>query len=1124
MSGEKDRISPERKREEAHLSETLAVVRVNVESYRSEVSRMQADIDEMLEHFHDNDVEVLTILNNTITLHDHMKRALIRNERALKKPYFGRIIFQDQALKKQETLYIGKGGISKDTTHWAVVDWRAPVANAYYENGLGKCSYPVPGGGRVKIDLKGKRTYEIEEGRLLDFYDSEVVTNDDLLTRYLAKNKQAVLGEIIATIQKEQNDVIRRSPYHNMIVQGVAGSGKTTVAMHRISYILYNYQERFRPEDFYIVGSNRILLEYITGVLPDLDVYGVRQMTMEQLLVRLLYEDWDGEKYRIRPADQTDGKGRERGTGKWFEALDAYCRALEWETIPRGSIYLNPRQFVEGFQDGKTGVFDRSGGKPPAPGEAVELMSRDAVERYIRENPGISVQSKINMLNERLENKIKEEFLGKGVKYTEKERKAILKAYRGRYGKKVWKRSIYDMYREFLMQQREKGADVPVPDREFDVYDLAALAYLYRRIRETEVISEAHHIVIDEAQDFGMLVYRVLDSCIRDCTYTIMGDVSQNIRFGCGLNDWEELKSLLLSGDRDFFGILKKSYRNTVEISEFAARILEHGSFTPYTAEPIIRHGDPVRVERTADREALIASCAKTCSDWQKKGYDTIAVICRNREEAARTAGELKKLIPVAESDPEKAVFQSGVMVFSVEFTKGLEFDAVLILDPDRKDYPSDDGNAKLLYVAATRALHELCVLYTGDLTGLIADPVPQKALQGKIPQKSILQKNIPQNNIPQEKKASGRAAGKKRISIVRNTVPEPERQADEGDRAEKRTAPVPAGSFAARPSARPAAARPTAAAAPSTARPAAARPTAAAAPAAARPSAASSGPPGRKPYESYAQMQLRKGAGSDSPAGGMAAAGGRRGAGGHDGPPSFGDMPDGDHLRPAGRPRTDLAVRWSAMNSDGLYLQSRFGILRLCPVGNAVVRVTFAKGSQLPGGVCSGIAVDRLEKGWKLRDTRTAVEYAGPELCLQADRGTGAVRYLTGGRNLLLAERGRDCRLIEDSGALVRSWLYLDREKGEKLYAPGVHGEKGISLNGSARYISHGGAEFPLLLSEKGYGLLIATKKPVISCAIPMYGDCLCVEGEPVLDFYFIAGKEQRTIMNAYAWLCGLI
>ncbi|HJA92947.1 MAG TPA: AAA family ATPase [Candidatus Eisenbergiella merdipullorum] len=1078
MDLESKKAGQERRKEEAHLEETLAVVRANVETYSAEVSRMKGDIDEMLEHFHDNDVEVLTILNNTITLHDHMKRALERNERALKKPYFGRIVFQDYSLKKQETLYIGKGGISKDATHWVVVDWRAPVANAYYENGLGKCSYPVPGGGRVKIDLKGKRTYEIEDGKLLDFYDSEVVTNDDLLTKYLAKNKQAVLGEIIATIQKEQNDIIRRSPYHNMIVQGVAGSGKTTVAMHRISYILYNYQERFRPEDFYIVGSNRILLEYITGVLPDLDVYGVRQMTMEQLFVRLLYEDWDGEKYRIRPADQVDRAGWERGTSEWFEALDAFCGALEWEVIPRGSIYLNPKQFVEGFKDGKTGVFDETGGKPPAPGEAVELMSRDAVERYIRQNPSISVQSKINMLNERLEIKIKEEFLGKGVKYTEKERKAILKAYRGRYGKKVWKRSIYDLYREFLEQQREKGVNVQIPDREFDVYDLAALAYLYRRIKETEVISEAHHVVIDEAQDFGMLVYRVLDSCIRECTYTIMGDVSQNIHFGYGLNDWEELKSLLLSGDRDYFGILKKSYRNTVEISEFAARILEHGSFTPYSAEPIIRHGDPVRVLKTENRSGLIRKCTEICQGWQEKGFDTIAVICRNREEASRTAGELRNLMPVAESDLEKAVFQSGVMVLPVEFTKGLEFDAVLILDPTRQEYPSDDGNAKLLYVAATRALHELCVLYEGDLTGLIADPVP---VSPTVPPESL------QN--------------KKRISIVRNKIPEQEQLP--AAQKERPSAAQPGRSLAAQKEQPPAARRE--------------RPSAAIR----RPAAAASQVPVRKPYESYAEAAKRgvRTAGQSAGAGRNAAAGCPSA-----GVPAFGDMPSADHLRPAGRPRTDLAVRWSAMNADGLYLQSRYGVLRLCPVGSAIVRVTFVKGSQMTQSVCPGIAVNRMEKGWKLRDTRTAVEFSGKELCLQVDKASGAIRYLTGEKKPLLAERGKDCRLIEDGGALARSWLYLDRTKGEKLYAPGVRGEKGIPLNGSARYISHGGAELPLLLSENGYGMLIASKNPVISCDIPLYGACLCAEGERMLDFYFIAGKSQLTIMNAYAYLCGLI
>ena len=338
-----------KKAEEQYLQRTLKVVDANIENYSRESTRMQAEIDEMLEHYHDNDVEVYTALSNTVTLHDHMKRALLLNQKAKKKPYFGRIIFQDEALNKKESIYIGKGGIHKDATHFMVVDWRAPVAGAYYESNLGKCSYMAPGDVEMIIDLKLKRTYEIEDGRLLDYFDSEVIANDDLLTKYLAKNKQAVLSEIVATIQKEQNEIIRKSPYHNMIVQGVAGSGKTTVAMHRISFILYNYAQRFKPDDFYIVGSNRILLEYITGILPDLDVYGVRQMTMEQLFVRLLYEDWDDKKYGIISTKQCGDKESIKGSRQWFEALETYCRRLEEEVIPAQDIYLNPRQFAPGL-------------------------------------------------------------------------------------------------------------------------------------------------------------------------------------------------------------------------------------------------------------------------------------------------------------------------------------------------------------------------------------------------------------------------------------------------------------------------------------------------------------------------------------------------------------------------------------------------------------------------------------------------------------------------------------------------------------------------------------------------------------------------------------------------------
>lgn len=153
-----------------------------------------------------------------------------------------------------------------------------------------------------------------------------------------------MLGEIIATIQQEQNLIIRRSPKTNLIVQGVAGSGKTTVAMHRISYILYNYEEDFRPEDFYIIGSNRILLNYITSVLPELDVYGIRQMTMEKLFIRLLYEDWDEEKYTVHTIDRADEKNSIKGGSGWFFDLENFCRTYEAEQIPREPVRLEKRE------------------------------------------------------------------------------------------------------------------------------------------------------------------------------------------------------------------------------------------------------------------------------------------------------------------------------------------------------------------------------------------------------------------------------------------------------------------------------------------------------------------------------------------------------------------------------------------------------------------------------------------------------------------------------------------------------------------------------------------------------------------------------------------------------------
>ena len=739
----------DRKAEEAQLSEIIGIAQANLEKTEQSGAKLSEELHELMETYGTKDKEALSLFHNTQSQLRENQRDLIRCQKARRKPYFGRIDFRDPKLPCAESYYVGRVGISRNGSDPVVIDWRAPVASVYYENTAGRCSYTVRGEGRCEIDLKRKRTYEIADDRLLDFYDSDVVANDELLTKYLARNKSAVLGEIIATIQKEQNAVIRRSPKMNLIVQGAAGSGKTTVAMHRISYILYNYEEEFRPEDFYIIGSNRILLNYITSVLPDLDVYGVSQMTMEQLFVRLLYEDWDPQAYSIRRIGKEDEAVRIKGGSDWFRDLEKYCEKMERETIPAEDIILD---------------------------NGVLIMRKETVTDCLSGNPLLSMQEKINLLNSILKSKLENEITGKDIAYPSDVRKELFRKYRRHFGGDVWKGSIWQVYGDFLKAQDAKGKSVPVPEHEFDLYDLAALAYIYKRIKETDGIREASHVIIDEAQDFGMTAYASLYYCLRGCTYTVMGDVSQNIHYGYGLNDWEELKALMLNGIPDGFEVLKKSYRNTVEISDFAAGILKHGSFPVYPADPIRRHGNPVTVTDCADENAMMSEAVRTIRRWQTEGRETIAVICRDNAEAENVKKLLSTELALADTDPETARFTSGVMVLPVEYTKGLEFDAVLLYDPTSENYPAEDAYVKLLYVATTRALHELTVLHTGDLTGLIAEPAPKRE-----------QKHLPETSAAEKQK------GKQKDHLSGHTENHPdEHPKSEGEPKDIPSAPLP--------------------------------------------------------------------------------------------------------------------------------------------------------------------------------------------------------------------------------------------------------------------------------------------------------------------------------------------
>ena len=1022
-----------RQDEEKRLKHTLEIAQRKVDANRQSVQALAEELHAMQEEFDENDKEAQTLWHNADARFKFVNQDLRRVEQARKKPYFGRIDFRDKKLKKDEVYYIGRSVIADNPAEPEVIDWRAPIASVYYDAALGDVSYSVKGEGKYNITLSRKRTYEIENDKLKDFYDSDVVANDELLTKYLARNKKAVLGEIIATIQQEQNEVIRKKPQHNMIVQGAAGSGKTTVAMHRISYILYNYEQEFAPEDFYIVGSNQVLLNYITGVLPELNVYGVSQMTMEQLFVRLLYEDWD-KSYQIKPVIKGVTPAV-KGTLAWFKELENFCLRYEYRAIPREDVIIE-----------KTGKV---------------LLDRATITRLLKETKDLSRADKISRLTDYLMARLENELSGKYYSYTQSEKQKLKHYYETYFGKREWKGSVAELYEQFLKEEQEKEFPVEVPDGSYDVYDLAAMAYLYKRIKEDTVIREAGHVVIDEAQDFGMMVYASLKYCLSKCTYTIMGDVAQNISDRYGLNDWTELRKLMLPGEFDYFGILQKSYRNTVEISEFATDILYHGSFPVYPVEPIIRHGEPVTVKKCADFTEQVTQAEQTIQKWQSKGMDTIAVVCLDEAEAQEVTAALRGSVELNTGDAGKWEIGEGVMVLPLKYTKGLEFDAVLIFNASEEDYPVEDGYVKQLYVAATRALHELTVLYRWKLTGLIADPIsPEQKQRMRLaadaqrkPVKSVQKPEEPERTREEIYRQRAQEAEKERLARERygpkKIIVTGNSQEITENSARKKTGQKETG----------------------------------------KPVASGTATTGKKPPISAKVYETGR-------------ANGRQELRMAENNGEYGDMPDAKTLMPAGHSRIDCAVRMVMKGKGCVDLLSSYGTLRITPLAADLFRICFAKGQCREFPKAAVMAVGDLK--YTVRENPSMVEIVTGSAQIRVDKKTGALTFLNAQGKILLTERNREPRQLGEK----KNWSFFAWKKEEVLMAGGIGAPNTLKIGNSAVYVSYGREDdrYPGLASSQGYEMIFSAGSRVLCCNIAMYGTYISMEETAIIDYYLRA------------------
>ncbi|SFX49458.1 DNA helicase-2 / ATP-dependent DNA helicase PcrA [Thermoactinomyces sp. DSM 45891] len=651
-------------------------------------------------------------------LDDQRRQTVNRLQLSEKSPYFGRLDFEEDG-KQLTPLYLGKAGVEDPDSHQPIIiDWRAPVASMFYSfTGQGDRAGYVSPDGEIEGTVHLKRNLAVEEQTLKRVVDSYVrggenlqVTDEFLLYR-LGENKDHRLRDIVSTIQVEQDKIIRSERNQSLIIQGVPGSGKTTVALHRLAYLLYQYQNQVRADRIMIFAPNKMFLDYISNVLPELGIGGVKQTTFTEWVLDLLPEPMTLRNQTAREEcwfetgqstdlerEQQEILARFKGSFVFLEYLQQQLATLEREFVPQ-----------VGFA-----IWDEKKLTAAEIAHWFHVEYRHEPLRKRQERIFVRIKRWIEMEHRDIRNRDPR---------NEMKKKAMEKL---RQYKNLWdRRKVTQMYVD-LAQQSKMIQSFFIERKKilFDPEDLAPLLYIYNFLYGIKTEDRFDHVVIDEAQDFSPFQVFVLQDHVRGNSFTILGDLLQNIYAYKGIYDWNEFVHLFPQEQVSYFQ-LDRSYRSTTEIIQFANQVIHsyQGSLTPAT--PIFRSGEPVLVEQIRNQDRTL-SVEKWIQKRSSQGMKSIAIVTRTEKAASMlstdllTNGVKHHLIT-----PDRSQYAGGISVAPIYLVKGMEFDAVILVDVDSEQYPDDALTAKLLYVGCTRALHSLVVLTSDNPSPLLPIVTP---------------------------------------------------------------------------------------------------------------------------------------------------------------------------------------------------------------------------------------------------------------------------------------------------------------------------------------------------------------------------------------------------------------
>ncbi|MFM1650933.1 HelD family protein [Brevibacillus sp. B_LB10_24] len=726
--------------EQMHLDETIAVIDKEID-----------DLREGLREATDDYVKQVVLAAQS--------KELRYLEQARLKPYFGRIDFTRDETFERDQVYIGKRGIVKsDSFQSVVVDWRAPIASLYYSGESKQASYRTPQG-IVRGEVTLKRNFAIEDGKIKGIYDGalkETINReagapdefldegyiDEFLASHLNQTNDNRLKDIVATIQSEQNSIIRAEKNQPVVVQGVAGSGKTTIALHRLSYLIYNYHHVMSSKKFMVFAPNRLFLHYISDVLPELGVEDVQQTTFFDWAVKLLKKDfpkgwriYDPSRSQlvffepgVSPEQAEAARQRMgfKGSLACRQTMETYVKKLVEEEIRFKSLRFAYKKTMQVFE---------------IPGSEIRRLF---VEEY-RQQP---LKERVDTLYKHLKQQMNKQFFAymrehkidldkRALTRFESQLEQIVQGYFEQWPSFAFfpayiklmsdpvslRQSVpVSVSEETVKSVTQTSAEIFAKER-LEAEDLAPLLYLKHLFEGLDKLGRFDHAVVDEAQDLSALEIALITLMTKQSSVTVVGDMAQGIHSYRGMQSWTELTDGLFAGQPQEYYTLEQSYRSTVEIMHWANHVLERGQISGITfAKPVLRHGEKPVFLRPHTQSEVFGDVVQQVGQYQSEGYSSIAIVTKTVSEGKKA---LKALQPHLEGvqllSYKDAEYPGGVTILPAYLTKGLQFDVVILLDADEAHYGLNEQDAKLMYVVMTRPVHRLLLYAVQSPTPLLA-------------------------------------------------------------------------------------------------------------------------------------------------------------------------------------------------------------------------------------------------------------------------------------------------------------------------------------------------------------------------------------------------------------------